>query len=113
MCPEILGAVDDELLPGLVAAADAFGFVSVKEGFGLAAMEALAAGVGVVVRDLPVFHDVFGDHVRYGSTVPDIAQALLTTIGDGPPAGGQEFAAGHSWPAAARAHLEFYAGLSD
>ncbi|KQW09160.1 glycosyltransferase [Streptomyces sp. Root369] len=50
---------DDEL-PALVAAADAFAFPSFKEGFGLAAMEALVSGVPLVVRDLPVLHEVFG-----------------------------------------------------
>ena len=50
-----------------MAAADVFAFPSTKEGFGLAAMEALAAGVPVVVRDLPVLREVFGDAVRYAS----------------------------------------------
>ena len=45
-------------------------FPSTKEGFGLAAMEALAAGRPVVTRDLPVLREVFGDTVRYAST-PD------------------------------------------
>ena len=40
------GPVDDDELPALVAAgAASFAFLSTKEGFGLAAMEALAAGV--------------------------------------------------------------------
>ena len=43
-----------------VAGAAVFAFPSTKEGFGLAAMEALAAGVPVVVRDLPVLREVFG-----------------------------------------------------
>jgi len=50
----VLGPVPDPDLPPLVAAAAAFAFPSVKEGFGLAAMEALAAGVPTVVSDLPV-----------------------------------------------------------
>ena len=41
-------------LPALVAAADVFAFPSTGEGFGLAALEALAAGGPVVVGDLPV-----------------------------------------------------------
>ena len=41
--PVVLGPVDHEESPGLVAEAAAFAFPSAKEGFGLAAMEALAA----------------------------------------------------------------------
>ncbi|MCW2947900.1 MAG: glycosyl transferase family 1, partial [Actinoallomurus sp.] len=58
--PVVLGPVDHAGLPSLVAAADAFAFPSIKEGFGLAAMEALAAEVPLVVRDLPVLREVFG-----------------------------------------------------
>src|ERR1051325_9531452 len=43
--PEVLGPVPHDDLPALVAGAAAFAFPSIKEGFGLAAMEALAAGV--------------------------------------------------------------------
>ena len=39
------------------AAADVLAFPSVKEGFGLAALEAMAAGVPVVTSDLPVFRE--------------------------------------------------------
>lgn len=40
----------DERLPALVAAASAFAFPSVKEGFGLAAMEALVPGRALAAR---------------------------------------------------------------
>ncbi|WP_343943816.1 MSMEG_0565 family glycosyltransferase, partial [Pseudonocardia zijingensis] len=56
--PTVLGPVPHADLPALVAAADVFAFPSTKEGFGLAAMEALAAGVPLVVRDLPVLREV-------------------------------------------------------
>ncbi|MBC8092839.1 MAG: MSMEG_0565 family glycosyltransferase, partial [Pseudonocardia sp.] len=55
--PIVLGPVDDSALPSLVAAADAFAFPSTKEGFGIAAMEALAAGVPLVVSDLAVLRE--------------------------------------------------------
>jgi len=109
--PEVLGTVPHDDLPGLVAGAAAFAFPSTKEGFGLAAMEALAAGVPVVVRDLPVLRDVFGDTVRYGTGPESLADALLDAIKDPDPARqnrGRALASAHTWSAAARRHLSLY-----
>lgn len=109
--PTILGPVDDDALPALVAEARALAFVSTKEGFGLAAMEALAASTPVVARDLPVIREVFGDSVRYASTPPEIAAQLdavlrgETTIDA---SAGLALAHAHTWERAARAHEEFY-----
>jgi glycosyltransferase involved in cell wall biosynthesis len=104
-----------------VAAADAFAFPSTKEGFGLAAMEALAAGVPVVARDLPVLREVFGPTVRYASDPPSLASALHDALGEArgarSPAGpagadlGRALARRHTWAAAARAHVELYERL--
>ena len=107
--PQVLGPVEHAALPSLVAGCGALGFVSTQEGFGLAAMEALAADVPVVVRDLPVMAEVFGPHVRYGSDPAGMAVALRAALDEGPLPGGQAFARRHTWAAAARAHLAFYA----
>lgn len=110
--PIVLGPVPDDALAALVGEASVLGFVSTKEGFGLAAMEALAAGVPVVARDLPVLREIFGTAVGYADDVPGIAAALAAALDDPPPPGpGRELAAGFTWRAAAEAHLEFYAGL--
>lgn len=108
--PRLLGVVDDDELPALVAAAGALAFVSTKEGFGLAAMEALAAGVPVVARDLPVLREVFGATVAYASDRESVAGALVAALdGDGPPADpGRALAASHDWDDVARLHEEFY-----
>jgi glycosyltransferase-like protein len=107
--PVILGAVADDELPTLVAASDAFAFPSTKEGFGLAAMEALAAGRPVVARDLPVLREVFGDTVRYASTPDDFADALLdVTECDADPGPGRALALSLTWEQAARRHVDFY-----
>ncbi|KAJ1683071.1 hypothetical protein LUZ63_021717 [Rhynchospora breviuscula] len=83
--PTILGPVDDDALPALVAEARALAFVSTKEGFGLAAMEALAASTPVVARDLPVIREVFGDTVLYAATPAEIAARLDEVLrGDAP-----------------------------
>ena len=113
--PVVLGRVPDEELPGLVAAADAFAFPSLKEGFGLAAMEALAAGVPLVVRDLPVLREVFGPVARFAATPEDLAGQLGQSLAQHDPAlrtAGRDLAARHTWDTAARRHLDFYRALS-
>jgi glycosyltransferase-like protein len=107
--PVILGAVADEHLPSLVAAAAAFAFPSTKEGFGLAAMEALAAGRPVVTRELPVLREVFGDTVRYASTPAGFAAALIDALEQGgDPGPGRALAGALTWEETAARHVEFY-----
>jgi glycosyltransferase-like protein len=109
--PVVLGPVQHDVLPSLVAGAEVFAFPSVKEGFGLAAMEALAAGVPVVMRDLPVLREVFSDAVNYAQTPADLADQLLTPR-PGRSTRGRELAASFTWEAAAAAHEQFYASNS-
>ncbi|GAA2048888.1 MSMEG_0565 family glycosyltransferase [Williamsia deligens] len=108
--PTVLGPVAEDRLPSLVAACDVFAFPSVKEGFGLAAMEALAAGRPVVTRDLPVLREVFGDSVSYAADIPGLADALTqgVTGGSPDPGPGRRLAQSLTWEAAAQAHLDFY-----
>lgn len=114
--PHVLGTVATDDLPALVAGAAATGFVSTKEGFGLAAMEALAAGVPLVARDLPVLREVFDGAAAFATDPGSIAAALhdvLVDPGSAVLAGRREVGAAlvarHTWSAAAQAHLEFYA----
>ncbi|WP_329347962.1 MSMEG_0565 family glycosyltransferase [Streptomyces sp. NBC_01261] len=112
--PVVLGQVGEDELPSLVAAADAFAFPSLKEGFGLAAMEALAAGVPLVVRDLPVLREVFGGAAQFATTPRDLATELVYALATQDPtraAAGRALAARHTWDAAAHSHLDFYRSL--
>jgi len=111
--PVVLGPVPDAELPTLVAAADVFAFPSTKEGFGLAAMEALAAGVPVVTRDLPVLREVFGGAATFATTAGELGRALLdaTNAGAGSDIKGRELAARHTWEASAAAHRRLYESL--
>lgn len=111
----LLGTVDDDALPSLVAASDVLSFVSTKEGFGLAAMEALAAGVPVVARDLPVLREVFADTVSYATDVVGIAAAIGRALdginlerGGLDSAAGRALAQSYSWDTAASAHVDLY-----
>jgi glycosyltransferase-like protein len=119
--PILLGPVDHARLPALFAQADVFAFPSTKEGFGLAAMEAMATGTPVVMRDLPVLREVFGDPERgdaaaFASSVDELATAILAAIDGSDPTQldrGRQLAATHTWTAAAQAHVDFYRHLLD
>jgi len=113
--PLVLGPVAHDELPALVATADAFAFPSTREGFGLAAMESLAAGVPVVMSDLPVLREVFGSTVRYGADPAGLAVALGEALDHPDPtriSAGQSLAHVHTWPTAARSHLVLYRRLT-
>ncbi|MCX4095420.1 MSMEG_0565 family glycosyltransferase [Nocardia sp. alder85J] len=109
--PIVLGPVPHPDLPTLVAAADLLPFLSTKEGFGLAALEALAAGIPVVARDLPVLREVFADTVRYAATPPQAAAAMSAALHPDPTriTHGRTLARTYDWDRAATAHLDFYA----
>jgi glycosyltransferase involved in cell wall biosynthesis len=72
-------------------------------------MEALAAGVPLVVSDLPVFREIFRDAASYATGPEDLARHLLAAPSTDRSARGRALAATYSWPTAAAAHLEFYA----
>ena len=113
--PTVLGPVPENDLPSLVAAADAFAFPSVKEGFGLAAMEALAAGTPLVVRDLPVLREVFATAARFAADPAHLAAELHAALTSEDPdrrEAGRLLAARHTWTDAARRHLAFYRSLA-
>jgi glycosyltransferase-like protein len=111
--PVVLGPVPHDELPSLMRSAAVFAFPSTKEGFGLAAMEALAAGVPVVTRDLPVLREVFDGVARFASTPAEFAVALRSALSAGPEdrAAGLALAHRYTWSAAAEAHREFYRSL--
>ena len=111
--PVVLGVVDDGELPHLVAQASVLPFFSTKEGFGLAAMEALAAGTPVVARDLPVLREVFEDAVTYATRPQDMASGLADAIDHGHyPDVGRALARSLTWDDTARRHLDFYRSLT-
>jgi glycosyltransferase involved in cell wall biosynthesis len=113
----VLGPVTDSELERLYRAADVFALPSTKEGFGLAVLEALAAGLPVVVSDLDVFRTYLadgesalmapvGDHAALADAImraaadPELAARLRD--------GGRAVAARHDWDAAAAAHEAAY-----
>ena len=113
----VLGPLAPEAMERLFRAADAFAFPSVKEGFGLAALEALAAELPVVASDLDVFRGFLepresallvppGDGAALGRALARIATdpALAERLR----AGGRRIVPAHTWDAAAAAHERVY-----
>ncbi|MFD0503759.1 glycosyltransferase [Streptomyces chiangmaiensis] len=68
----LLGTVPDSELSAWYRAADALAFPSVKEGWGLAVLEAMSAELPVIASDLPVFKEYLTDR----------RNALLTPVAD-------------------------------
>ncbi len=85
-----------------------------KEGFGLAAMEALAAGVPLVTRDLPVLREVFGGTARFATDPPELATQLAAAARHPDPRRqerGRTLSHRHTWRRAAQAHVDLYCRL--
>lgn len=116
----VLGSLPDGEPERLYRAADVFAFPSRSEGFGLAALEALASGLPVVASDLDAFR----------TFLTDGRSALLVGVGDGQALGaaltrvardaglrdrlageGPRVAAMRSWDRAAAAHERAYHAL--
>ncbi|QAY72211.1 glycosyltransferase family 1 protein [Agromyces protaetiae] len=83
-----LGYVTDDELARLYAAASVVAFPTLAEGFGLPAVEAIAAGAEVVVSDIPVLRWVCGDDARFvdPTSVEAIAAGLRAALEDPDPA---------------------------
>jgi len=80
----ITGFLPDEIIPGLVAGADSVAMVGLYEGFGLPALEALAAGRPVFVANTGALTEVTGDLAASCDPLDcnSIQRALETTITD-------------------------------
>jgi glycosyltransferase involved in cell wall biosynthesis len=115
-----VGTVPDADMPSWYRAADALAFPSVKEGFGLAVLEAMSAGLPVVTSDLPVFREylVPGRDALLAPVgdIDALADALLAVLTDDElrgslAAAGQELVQRFTWAESARRHLEVYAAV--
>ena len=94
---ELRSYVSDEELSSLYDRAAAFAFLSEYEGFGLTPLEALSAGIPVVVLDTPVAREVYRDAAVYvpRGDVDGVAAALRRfLVAPGAPV--PELAASHS-----------------
>jgi len=113
----LLGTVSDDELPGWYQAADAFVFPSVKEGWGLVVLEALAAGLPVITSDIAVFREYLTDGegalMVPAGDASALAEEMRRVASDADlrsrlAAAGPAVAGRYTWEACARRHAEIY-----
>jgi len=74
----------DEVIISLYKFADLFVFPSLFEGFGLPPLEAVSLGCPVILSDIPILREVFGEAGFYFNpySEEDLAEAILKVISD-------------------------------
>jgi glycosyltransferase-like protein len=110
------GPLADAEMPALYRLADALVFPSLREGFGLVVLEAMASGIPAIVSRAPPFTEYLAEDeclwAEPGS-VTEIAAAMLAAA-ERPvrrrlATAGRQVCLRHSWQASARRHWEIYA----
>ncbi len=112
------GVVPDADLPGLYRCADVFCFPSVKEGWGLVVLEAIAAGLPVITANQPPFTEFLTPDQALlipPESVTDLTQAMIAaaqpdqaqTLGQN----SQTILSQYTWQISAQQHLTAYGSL--
>lgn len=114
------GPVDQADMPALYRIADALVFPSLVEGFGLAALEAIACGTPAIVSAWRPFTEHFDegdvlwcDPLRPASIAHAMALALQSATRARLAARAEAALAPHDWERVARAHLPVYESLRE
>ncbi|MEW6144408.1 MAG: MSMEG_0565 family glycosyltransferase [Thermodesulfobacteriota bacterium] len=116
----IPGSVSEDSIPALYNAADVFVFPSVKEGWGLVVLEALASGVPVIASGIEPMTEYLRDGLNSLLVSPmdheAIASRIIELSDDGElttrlARKGRETAEEYSWENAALGHVTFYSGI--
>jgi glycosyltransferase-like protein len=114
----LTGPLDDADIPALFRTADVLAMVSLREGFGLVVLEALACGTPVVASKIAPFTEYLDDALCCWALPTDSASiaAALARVIDGRFCPDFQHAAPAllarmSWQTSARKHVDIYKGL--
>jgi glycosyltransferase-like protein len=114
------GPIADADMPSLYRLADALVFPSLREGFGLVVLEAMASGVPVIVSRIPPFTEYLGDDdvawcdpLHAGAIANAIVSALAEPLRSRLAANGRTVAQRHDWSHTTAAHLPVYQGIGE
>jgi glycosyltransferase-like protein len=112
------GVLSDDDLPILYRTADAFVFPSIKEGWGMVILEAIASGLPVIVSHQPPFTEFLSDTQAYWvdpNTVGAIAQAMVAVLTPSIHQSlidhSQSVLEAYTWTRSAHLHVKQYAQL--
>ncbi|WP_240518582.1 MSMEG_0565 family glycosyltransferase [Leptolyngbya sp. BC1307] len=109
------GVVPDEMLPALYRLADAFVFPSVKEGWGLVVLEAIASGLPVLTANRAPFTEFLSSEeacLVEPENVEAIAAGMLSITQPRPrPISPETITQRYSWQTSAQMHLDLYRQL--
>ncbi|MBD1842644.1 MSMEG_0565 family glycosyltransferase [Cyanobacteria bacterium FACHB-63] len=112
------GVVADADLPALYRLADAFVFPSVKEGWGLVVLEAIASGLPVITSNQTPFTEFLSEHQAllvspdFPSSIAQAMQSIVqpdwahTLVQQS-----QSILPHYTWEASAQLHLKYYENL--
>ena len=116
----LLGLVADSDMPGLYRLASALVFASVKEGFGLCILEAMASGTPVIASRIAPFVDyldpsdaLWCDPMDSSSIAAAMRQSLRPDVANSFRARGPLVAARFGWREVAERHLPVYRRLRE
>jgi glycosyltransferase-like protein len=115
-----IGAIADQDMPALYRLADALVFPSVKEGFGLVVLEAMASGVPAIVSSIAPFTEylspdeaIWCDPLDPASIADAMMTALTADIRGRLMTAGKAVADRHSWQRTAESHIASYLELGE
>lgn len=114
------GVIPDSDMPSLYRLADVLVFASIREGFGLAVLEAMASGIPVIASHIAPFTEYLGDNdvvwcdpLHIGSIANAMATILAEPLRSRLSLSGLMVAHRHDWSQTAQAHIPVYQGLRE